>query len=69
MLVKLKVSRVGMRFTQQAGQVVDVSPTEAKTLIARHQAEAVAEDRSPADDPPKRGRKPKAENTDDQQVD
>ena len=41
MKVKLLVARAGDMFVQNAGQVVDVSPREARRMVDSEQAEAV----------------------------
>lgn len=41
MKVRLKISRVGNRLVQNAGEIVDVSPAEAKRMIAAGTAEPV----------------------------
>lgn len=48
MKVKLLVSRSGDRFTQEAGQVIEVSNTEGKRLVEKGRAEPVKEQRETA---------------------
>ena len=42
MKVKLLVSRAGVGFSQNAGDVIDVDPEEGKRLLDRQMAEAVS---------------------------
>lgn len=43
MKVKLTTSRAGIGFSQQAGEIVEVSEAEGASLIASSQAEPVRE--------------------------
>lgn len=52
MKVRLLVSRAGVGFSQNKGDIVDVSDAEAKRMLDRGQAEPVEAEKATAGPPP-----------------